>query len=117
MTKPIYFALVAIATFAGCTSAIQQERSDLLEQPIDCATAADDIAALAEVIPDRGERISSGVRLVLPASFVLGAATGQLDTRSAIASGRSEDQLRARIAEIDAACDNVTVVFEQADVS
>ncbi|MEL6572424.1 MAG: hypothetical protein AAFQ64_12225 [Pseudomonadota bacterium] len=117
MTKPIHVALVAIAALAGCTSEIQQERSDLLVQPIDCATATDDIAALAGVIPDRGERISSGARLVLPASLVLGAVTGENNTRSDIVSGRSEDELRARITEIDAECDNVTVTYETADPS
>lgn len=117
MTKTIPIALMAIATLAGCSSQVQQERSDLLERPIDCATAADDIAALAGVIPDSGERISNGVRLVLPASLVLGAARGELNTRSDIASGRSEDQIRARIAEIDAECDNVVVTYEPADPS
>lgn len=115
MTKTIPFALVAVAMLVGCTSQVQQERSDLLERPIDCATAAEDIAALAGVIPDAGERVSSGVRLVLPASLVLGAARGELGTRSDIASGRAEDQVRARIAEIDAECDNVVVTYKAAD--
>ncbi|MEM9902132.1 MAG: hypothetical protein AAF865_12335 [Pseudomonadota bacterium] len=115
MTSTIPLALVTIATIARCSSEVQQERADLVGQPIDRATAADDITALAGVIPDRGERLSSGVRLVLPASLVVGAATGQLGDRSDIASGRSEDQIRARIAEIDAACGNVAVTFEQAD--
>lgn len=117
MTKTIPVALIAAVTLAGCTSQVVQERSDLLERPIDCATAADDIAALAGVIPDAGERLSSGVRLVLPASLVLGAVTGENDTRSDIVSGRSEDQIRARIAEIDAECDNVVVTYEPADPS
>lgn len=115
MTKTIPVALFAVATLAGCTSQVQQERSDILERPINCVTAADDIAGLAGVIPDAGERISSGVRLVLPAAFVVGAVTGQLGTRSDIVTGRSEDQIRARIAEIDAECDNVVVTYEAAD--
>lgn len=117
MTRIFPLPLVAIATIAGCTSQVQQERANLLGQPIDCATAADDITTLAGVIPDTGERLASGVRLVLPASLIVGAASGQLGTRSDIASGRSEDEIRARIAEIDAACDNVEVVFEAADAA
>ena len=115
MTKTRLAALIAIATFAGCTSQVQQERSDLLAQPINCATAADDIAALYGVIPGSGERLSSGVRLVLPASLVAGAATGQLGTRSDVVSGTTEDQIRARIAEIDAECDTVEVTYQSAD--
>ena len=115
MTRLVPLALVAIAMIAGCTSQVQQERADLLAQPIDCTTAAEDITALAGVIPDRRERRSSGVRLVLPASLVVGAATGQLGERRDIASGRSEEQIRARIAEIDAACDTVEVTYAAAD--
>lgn len=117
MTRIFPFAFVAIATIAGCTSQVQQERADLLGQPIHSATAADDITALAGVIPDRGERLTSGVRLVLPESPVVGAATGQLGDRRDIASGRFEDQIRARIAEIDAACDTVEVIFEPRDAA
>ena len=115
MNRTTPLTLITIAIIAGCTSEVQQVRADLLGQPIDCATAASDITALAGVIPDRGERLSSRVRLVLPASLLVGAATGQLGTRSDIASGRSEDQIRARIAELDAACDNVEVIYEAAD--
>jgi len=115
MTRPFSLALIAIATIAGCTSQVQQDRAALLGQPIDCATAAEDITALAGVIPDRAEQLSSGVRLVLPASRVAGRVSGQLDDRRDIASGRSEDQIRARIAEIDAACDNIEVTYEAAD--
>lgn len=117
MTRPFPVAAAAIAMFAGCTSQVQQDRADLLGQPIVCARATDDITALAGVIPDTGERVSSGVRLVLPASLVVGAATGQLRTRSDIASGRTEDQIRARIAEIDAACDAVEVTYTAADAT
>ena len=46
MTRTIPLVLAAIATIAGCTSQVQQERADLLGQPIDCTTAAEDITAL-----------------------------------------------------------------------
>ncbi|MEL6915132.1 MAG: hypothetical protein AAFP13_11590 [Pseudomonadota bacterium] len=117
MMKTLPLALIAVATIAGCTAQVAQDRADLLGQPIDCATAAEDIAALAGVIPDRGERLSSGVRLILPASLVVGAARGQLGERSDVASGRSEDAIRTRIADIDAACDNVEVTFEAEDAA
>ena len=115
MTKTIPVTLIAVAILAGCTSQVQQERSALLAKPINCATAADDISALSGVIPGSGERLSSGVRLVLPASLVTGAATGQLGTRSDVASGTTEDQIRARIAEIDAQCDNVEIIYQSED--
>jgi len=76
----------------------------MLDRPINCATAALDIAVLREAIPGAQERMASRVRLVVPVSRIVGRLTGDLDERREIASGRTEDNLRARIAEIEGAC-------------
>lgn len=101
------FALTAIAAaglLAGCDASTATDRVDMLDRPIDCAVADVDIAALEAAIPDAAERAAAGVRLVVPVARIAGRVTGQLDDRREIASGRTEDDLRARIAEIKLAC-------------
>ncbi len=104
MSKRFLAALVAVGALAGCAQTTQTNRADLLDQPIDCATADIDIAALEAAIPGAGERAAAGVRLVVPVARIAGRVRGELDDRREIASGRTEEDLRARIAEIEAAC-------------
>lgn len=96
--------LLALGTVAGCAQMPQATRADLLDRPIDCTTADIDIAALQAAIPGAAERAAQGVRLILPVARIVGRVTGQLDDRREIASGRTEEEMRARIAEIAAAC-------------
>jgi len=104
MPLRVAIAMLTVGVVAGCAQTTQNERADLLDRPIDCATAEIDIAALKAAIPGAGERAAAGVRLVVPVARIAGRVTGQLDERREIASGRTEDDLRARIVEIKAAC-------------
>lgn len=106
MLNRFFGALIAVGTVAGCAQTTQTQRADLLDSPIDCATADLDIAALEAAVPGAGERAAAGVRLVVPVSRIAGRVTGQLEERREIASGRTEEDLRARIAEIETACPN-----------
>lgn len=106
MSNRIIIALLAIGLVSGCAVTAQTERADLLDRPIDCATADLDIAALEIAIPGAGERAAAGVRLVVPIARIAGRVRGELGERREIASGRTEEELRARIAEIEAACPN-----------
>lgn len=100
--------LPCLTFLAACAQTNQSERADLLDRPIDCEVADIDIAALEAAIPGAAERAVSGVRLVLPVALITGHLTGQLDGRREIASGRTEEDLRARIAEIETACPNAS---------
>ncbi len=104
MPKGILIALLALGAVAGCAQTPWEARADLLDRPIDCEVADVDIAALEAAIPGAGERAAAGLRLVVPVSRIAGRVTGKLDDRREIASGRTEDELRARIAQIKAAC-------------
>ncbi|MEL6284571.1 MAG: hypothetical protein AAFO80_10515 [Pseudomonadota bacterium] len=104
MPNRLFVALVAVGALAGCARTTQSDRADLLDQPIDCMTADIDIAALETAIPGAGERAAAGVRLVVPVARIAGRVRGELDDRREIASGRTEEDLRGRIAEIKAAC-------------
>ncbi len=106
MSDRIIIALLAVGLVAGCAQTTQSARADLLDRPIDCAMADVDVVALEAAIPGAGERAAAGVRLVVPVARIAGRVTGKLDDRREIASGRTEDDLRARIAEIEAACPN-----------
>ncbi len=108
MPHKIIIALLVVGVVAGCAQTTQTERADLLDSPIDCATADLDIAALEAAVPGAGERAAAGVRLVVPVSRIAGRVTGQLEERREIASGRTEEDLRARIAEIETACPNAS---------
>lgn len=104
MPNRLIIVLLAVGMVAGCAQTPQTGRADLLDRPIDCATADVDIAALEAAIPGAGERAAAGLRLVVPVARIAGRVTGKLDDRREIASGRTEDELRARIAQIKAAC-------------
>ena len=104
MPYRIIIAVLAAGLVAGCAQTSQDARADLLDRPINCARADVDIAAIEAAIPGAGERAAAGVRLVVPVARVAGRVTGQLDDRRDIASGRTEEALRARIARIRAAC-------------
>ena len=104
-TKPL-FLLVTLGAVAGCAQTTQSDRADMLDRPIDCTVAGGDIAALEAAIPGAAERAAAGLRLVVPVARITGRVRGELDDRREIASGRTEEDLRARIADIQAACSN-----------
>jgi hypothetical protein len=104
MTPNVPNVLAALVLLAGCAAPRRTSVADMLDRPIDCAVAGSDLAALEAAIPGAAERATAGVRLVFPVARIAGRVTGDLETRREIASGRTEDQLRARIAEIEAAC-------------
>ncbi len=117
MPYRVFVALAAITAVAGCAQLTQTERADLLDRPIDCEVADIDIAALESAIPGAGERAAAGVRLVVPVARIAGRVTGRLDDRREIASGRTEEDLRARIAEIEAACPGASAAAAAAPVA
>lgn len=96
------FALLAI--IAGCATASPEERESLLAEPIDCAVAAEDIAALEAARPSRGERTASAVRTVTPIGAVTSVVTGSYRDRAAVLVGRTDGELSARIEDIERTC-------------
>lgn len=104
MQRHFAIAIAALGLLAGCAAPPPTEEADLLDQPIDCTVADVDIAALEAAIPTAAERNAARIRLIVPVARIAGRVTGKLDERREIASGRTEDDLRARIAEIKAVC-------------
>lgn len=89
---------------AGCATASTEEREALLGKPIDCTVAEQDIADLEAAMPSRRERAGSAVRSVTPVGAVAGVATGTYRDRAAVLTGRTAEELNARIEEIEQAC-------------
>lgn len=99
------FASVSMLLLAGCASnAVHDERESLLAEPIDCAVAEQDIADLEAAMPSRGERALSVVQTVTPIGAASGVVRGSYRDRAAVLTGRTEDELSARIDEITRTC-------------
>jgi hypothetical protein len=103
--KTIHLAAPGLAILlVGCATASTEEREALLGKPIDCAVAEADIAALEAAMPSRRERAGSAVRTVTPVGAVTSVATGSYRDRASVLTGRTEDELSARIEEIEQTC-------------
>ncbi len=97
-------ALLLLAVITGCATTSHEERASLLAEPIDCASAEADIASLKAAMPSKGERARSVVQTMTPIGAVAGVATGSYTDRAAVLTGRTQDELSARIEEIKATC-------------
>lgn len=97
-------SLVLVVLLAGCATASTDERTSLMAEPVNCATANEDIAALEAAMPSRGERAAALVRSVTPVGAVVGVVTGTYRDRAQVLTGRTEGELEARISEIQVAC-------------
>jgi len=100
--KQAVFAGVVL--LAGCATASHAERESLLAQPINCDVAEEDIAALEAAMPSRQERAKAGVQSVTPIGAASGVLTGSYRDRASVLTGRTSDELNARIAEIKTEC-------------
>ena len=98
--------LVAPLLFlAGCaTKAVHEERESLLAEPINCDVAEDDIATLEAAMPSRGERALSAVQTVTPVGVVSGVVQGTYRDRTAVLTGRTQEELSTRIDDIRETC-------------
>lgn len=89
---------------AGCATTVHEDRASLLAEPIDCSVAEEDVAALEAAMPSRGERALSVVQTVTPVGAVSGVLRGSYRDRAAVLTGRTEDELTARIEAIEETC-------------
>jgi hypothetical protein len=97
--------VIGLATVVGGCS-IQQKKTEqqVKEMPVNCATAEGDLRMLGEEKQSTLQRISSGVRMVAPIGLVAGLATGTQGTKYRVATGKYNQMLDDKIAEIKQAC-------------
>ena len=99
-------ALVAISlVFAlGCARSIPEEAKADMAKPVDCSTAEQDIATLESEKASAAQQVSAGARSIVPLAAVAGLLRGDTKDRAAVASGKYNKQLDAKIAEIKQKC-------------
>lgn len=98
-------ASIALCAFlVGCATANHEERESLLAEPIDCAVAQEDIDALEAAMPSARERRLSAVQTIVPIGAVASVATGSYRDRVAVLTGRTTEELNARISDIRTTC-------------
>ncbi|MEO0696709.1 MAG: hypothetical protein AAFY84_11475 [Pseudomonadota bacterium] len=96
--------LLIFAAVAGCATASDKERQSLLDEPIDCEVAEEDIAALEAAMPSGGERAVSAVRTLSPVGAATSILTGSYRGRAKVLVGRTQGELNARIEDIQETC-------------
>ena len=99
-------ALVAISLLFGfgCARSISQEAKAEMAKPVDCSMAEQDVATLESEKASAAQQVSAGVRSIQPAAAVAGLLRGDTKDRAAVASGKYNKQLDAKIAEIKQKC-------------
>jgi hypothetical protein len=114
-TAPISLGICALGAavlLGGC--AIQDKKT---EQKIEtmhytCATADGDLRVLESEKKTTAQRISAGVRSVVPITLVVGLVTGTAGVKYRIASGKYNEMIDGKIAEIKKTCPGATADVE-----
>ncbi len=72
--------------------------------PVNCATAEGDLRLLNHEKVNVAERIAEGVTALAPAGIVIGLITWTEPTKYRVATGKYNDMIDKRIAEIKQTC-------------
>lgn len=114
--KATLIRIITPLTLISCVSAgcsrpnysprptIDPKVQEQLEAPINCATAKEDIASLEDARASVAKQVISGVRAVNPFSAAAGVVLGDEQDRLQVASGKYNDKIDAKIAQIKRKC-------------
>ncbi len=98
---PIICLTILIAACAGPISEVAEEE---LAQPVNCATAEEDIRILEQERASVAERTKAGVTGLAPVGAVLGIITFTEDEKLSVASGVYNQKIDEKIAQIKREC-------------
>lgn len=106
MKRTIAPAVLAFAflLLAGCSDAKVEMGEQDMQKPIQCATAEGDIRMLQHEKAHVQEQILAGVMSIIPASAVIGVATGAEGENLSVGTGEYNNMIDRRIALIQAKC-------------
>ena len=107
MMKITAFGVCAIGLtmlVGGCSMQDKKTGQRIKEMPIECATADGDLRMLDEEKKTTLQRIGSGVRLIVPVALVVGVVTGTTGTKYQVATGKYNEMIDDKIAEIKKTC-------------
>ena len=99
----LVIAVCAAGALVSCSSISEQSQTELAK-PVNCETATQDIAALETHKASRTRRVAAGVTSVMPMGAAQGMATGDTRARGSVATGRYNQQIDDKIAEIKKTC-------------
>ena len=101
--KKMVFIITLLIVATGCSPISKQAKQEL-SQPVNCATAPADLRALESEKAHVGKEIAAGVSAVVPVSLVVNLIKGTEKDHFKVASGKYNDMLDAKIAEIKSTC-------------
>ena len=101
--KHLVFVFVALLLMSGC-SPVSKEAKQEMAQPVNCATAPADLRALEAEKAHVGKQIAAGVTAIVPVSLVVNVATGTEKKHFQVATGKYDDMIDEKMAEIKTTC-------------
>lgn len=105
MLKTTMVLLASITIFiSGCSGKRYKGVEQGMKQPINCATAQQDIATLRQEKARVHDRIAHGATSVAPIGLVTGIITGTQGSKMRVATGKYNRMIDQRIQEIKATC-------------
>ena len=97
-------AVVAALLLVACANQYKQTEQQIVQQPINCATAEGDIRMLQSEKASVAKQIAMGVTAIVPVGLVAGVVTGTEKTKYQVATGQYNQMIDQKIAEIKAFC-------------
>ena len=88
---------------SGCAMGYKKTEESM-EQPINCATAEGDLRVLEQEKVNTAQQIAAGVTSIAPIGLVGGIITGTAGTKYRVATGKYNEMIDKRMAEIKATC-------------
>ena len=92
-----------VMLLAACAP-ISKEAKEELAQPVNCATAEEDLRVLEEERASNAERALQGVTAVTPAGAALGILTGTYGEKVEVTTGEYNEMIDQKMAEIKETC-------------
>lgn len=99
-----HLAILFIVMFVVGCATISDQAKYQLEKPVDCSTARYDIKTLESEKASVGKRMLSGVKMVVPASAVIGILRGDWVNRKKVATGEYNRAIDDKIVDIKSSC-------------
>lgn len=95
--------ILSLMFLVGCAT-ISEQATYQLEKSVNCDTARSDIAILENEKASVGKKMVAGVRMIVPVSAVIGILRGDWINRKEVATGKYNQAIDDKIAEIKRRC-------------
>ena len=99
----VFVGLAVVSLGTGCGQKYQRVENSLA-QPVNCATARQDIQTLESQKVSKGEEAAAGLSYALPTTVFIGALTGTGGAQYEAGTGELNRKIDDRIADIREQC-------------